>query len=227
MNTQTATAIDLTHSDNSMSELDLTAINRELRNKSPQEIIQWAMTLNKNVFASTSFSPNSAGLLHMVSQLFPEMPVVWVDSGYNVADTYRTAEKIMQQLNLNMHIYIPQITAERRNALMGGIPHPDDDEDLHKEFARQVKLEPFDLAMQDLQGEVWITGIRQNETDFRKSLDIVTIDAKGMIKVAPLFYWSEEKLQSYMDEHQLPSPRHYFDPTKVIDGRECGLHTSV
>ena len=213
--------------DNNMTELDLKAINRDLRDKTPKEIIRWSLSLNKNVFASTSFSPNSAALLHMVTHVSPQMPIVWVDSGYNVADTYRTAEQIMKMLNLNMHIYIPQITAERRNALMGGIPHPDDDEELHQEFARQVKLEPFDLAMKDLQGEVWITGIRHHETEFRKSLDIVSVDNKGLIKVAPLFYWNEQQLQDYMKQHALPSPRHYFDPTKVIDGRECGLHTSI
>lgn len=210
-----------------MNQLNLQQVNAELRDKTPEQIIQWAIDLKKNVFASTSFSPNSAAMLYMITRVAPDMPVVWVDSGYNVADTYRVAEKIMKQLNLNMHIYIPQITAERRNALMGGIPHPDDDEELHKEFARQVKLEPFDLAIQELQGEVWITGIRQDETEFRKTLDIVTIDSKGMIKVAPLFYWTSEQLQSYMDQHDLPSPRHYFDPTKVIDGRECGLHSSI
>lgn len=208
-------------------ESELQQINAELRDKSPQEIIRWTMGLGKRVFTSTSFSPNSAGLLHMISQEASEMPVVWVDSGYNVPDTYRTAEKIINDLQLNMHIYIPEMTAERRNALMGGIPHPDDDETLHKEFSRQVKLAPFDRALQDLQGEVWITGIRRHETEFRNSLDIVTIDQKGTLKVAPIFYWSEERLEDYVEEHGLPTCRHYFDPTKVQDGRECGLHTSA
>lgn len=208
-------------------ELELQQINAELRDKSPTEIIQWALALDKRVFTSTSFSPNSAALLHMIKQAAPGMPVVWVDSGYNVPDTYRTAEKIMEQLQLNMHIYIPEMTAERRNALMGGIPHPDDDEELHREFSRQVKLDPFQKAVEKLQGEVWITGIRRDETEFRKSLDIVTLDEQGMLKVAPLFYWSEETLEDYVMEHDLPSCRHYFDPTKIQDGRECGLHTSA
>ena len=208
-------------------ELNLQAINLELREKTPKEIIEWALNLQKNTFCSTSFSPNSAALLHMVSSIKPELPIIWVDSGYNVADTYRVAENIMDSLKLNMHIHIPEVTAERRNALMGGIPHPDDDEALHKEFARQVKLEPFDKAVASLKGEVWINGIRRHETDFRKTLDIVTLDNKGIIKVAPLFLWSEDKLQNYMEEHQLPSPRHYFDPTKASDSKECGLHLTV
>ena len=208
-------------------ESTLTQLNAELRQKTPQEIIRWALSLEKRVFASTSFSPNSAGMLHMISEVAPELPVVWVDSGYNLADTYRTAEKIMARLSLNMHVYIPQMTAERRNALMGGIPHPDDDEDLHQEFSRQVKLEPFQRAIDDLGPEIWITGIRQQETEFRKSLDILSFDNRGLLRVAPLFYWSEEELENYVREHDLPTCRHYFDPTKVMDGRECGLQTSA
>ncbi|HLS98890.1 MAG: phosphoadenosine phosphosulfate reductase family protein [Porticoccaceae bacterium] len=206
---------------------ELQHLNAQLRDKTPQEIIQWALGLDRRVFASTSFSPNSAGLLHMVKQIAPDMPVVWVDSGYNLPDAYRTAEKIIAELQLDIRVYIPEMTAERRNALMGGIPHPDDDEALHREFTRQVKLEPFQRALNDLKGEIWITGIRQQETEFRKSLDILTLDDRGLLRVAPIFYWTEDQLQAYVDAYNLPSCRHYFDPTKVIDGRECGLHTSA
>jgi phosphoadenosine phosphosulfate reductase len=206
---------------------ELRQLNAQLRNQSPQDIIAWTKGLNRRVFASTSFSPNSAGLLHMVKNVWPELPVIWVDSGYNLSDTYRVAEKIIQDLSLDIRVYIPQMTAERRNALMGGIPHPDDDEALHKEFTRQVKLEPFARAMKDIQGEVWITGIRQQETDFRKNLDILTYDDRGLLRVAPIFYWTDEQLDDYVKAHDLPSCRHYFDPTKVLDGRECGLHTSA
>lgn len=206
---------------------ELEQINAELRDKSPQEIIRWALGLGKQVFTTTSFSPNSAGILHMIQQAEPTMPVVWVDSGYNVPDTYRTAEQIIERLQLNMQIYTPEMTAERRNALMGGIPHPDDNEALHQEFTRQVKLDPFKRALDELQAEVWITGIRQHETEFRKGLDIVTYDKRGILRVAPIFYWTEEQLEDYVGAHELPSCRHYFDPTKAMDGRECGLHTSA
>ena len=75
--------------------------------------------------------------------------------------------------------------------------------------------------------KVWLTGIRQEETEHRKSLDIVSIDKRGIIKVAPIFYWSEEDVEDYMERHELPTCKHYFDPTKVHDGRECGLHTAA
>jgi phosphoadenosine phosphosulfate reductase len=208
-------------------KLDLEQANQALRNQSPAQVIEWAMALEKRTIATTSFAQNSAAMLKLVVESAPELPVIWVDSGYNVPDTYRVAEEIMELLKPNMQIYIPQITAERRNAILGGIPHPDDDPEVHEEFTRQVKLEPFDFALQEHKPEVWISGIRQDETDFRKTLDILSVDNRGILKVAPLFYWTEQDVADYMESQQLPSCRHYFDPTKVLDNRECGLHTSA
>lgn len=207
--------------------LDLQAINAELTDKSPAEIIRWAMSLNKRAMATTSFAPNAAVMLHLLTEHAGDIPIIWVDSGYNVPDTYRVAELLMEQLKPNMQIYIPTMTAERRNAIMGGIPLPDDDPEVHKTFTEQVKLEPFRRAINELQPELWLTGIRREETDFRKTLDIVSWDSRGILKVAPIFHWTEADIDDYMREHNLPSCRHYFDPTKVSDNRECGLHTSA
>ena len=118
------------------------------------------------------------------------------------------------------------MTSERRNAIMGGIPTLEEEE-RHREFTRQVKLEPFARALQAFQPEVWLTGIRREETEYRQSLDIVSVDHRGIVKVAPLFYWPQEAMKAYMERFQLPTCRHYFDPTKVNDGRECGLHTAA
>lgn len=208
-------------------DLDLQKINAQLRDQSAAEIIRWSLSLGRRAIATTSFAPNSAVMLKLVTDCDPSVPVVWVDSGYNVPDTYRTAEQLMDRLKPNMHIYIPAMTAERRNAILGGIPHPDDDPQVHEEFTRQVKLEPFARALGALQPEIWLTGIRQHETEHRKTLDIVSVDNRGILKVAPLFYWSDADIAAFMAEHELPSCRHYFDPTKVADNRECGLHTSA
>jgi len=208
-----------------MTTLDLAALNAELRTRTPQEIIQWALNLGKRTMLTTSFSPNAAVMLHLVSSIDASVPVVWIDSGYNLRDAYVVAERLMKELPLNMHIYTPTMTAERRTALMG-IPSPDEPE-LHAEFTRQVKLEPFARAIETLKPEIWLTGIRRDETEFRKSLDILSWDNRGMLKVAPIFYWSEDEVVKYMEQYQLPTCKRYFDPTKVADHIECGLHTAA
>ena len=206
--------------------LNLDTVNTQLRRASPEHILRWALGLGQRTIATTSFGRNAAVMLHLVSEIDKSVPTVWVDTGYNLRDTYLVAEKLIKQLDLNMHIYSPEMTSERRNALLGGVPMVED-EGLHSEFTRQVKLDPFERALQDLQPEIWLTGLRREETEHRQTLDIVSRDARGIIKVAPLFYWSEQQIEAYMASHQLPTCRHYFDPTKVHDGRECGMHTAA
>lgn len=206
--------------------IDLNSANAALRGASAAAIVQWALALGKPAIATTSMGRNAAVMLHLVSSVDATVPTVWVDTGYNLRDTYVVAERLIRDLTLDIRVYSPLMTSERRNAIMGGIPTVDEEE-RHREFTRQVKLEPFARALADLQPAVWFTGIRREETEHRKTLDIVSVDDRGILKVAPLFYWSEQEVGQYMTQHQLPTCRHYFDPTKVHDGRECGLHTAA
>ena len=206
--------------------MDIEKINQQLHDASATEIVAWALSQGKKTIATTSFGKNAAVMLNVISQVDQTVPTVWVDTGYNLRDTYVVADKLIKRIPLDYHVYSPLTTSERRNAVMGGIPTMDDEE-MHTEFTRQVKLEPFNRAINEWAPEIWITGIRQQETEHRKSLDVLSWDARGILKVAPLFYWSDKQVEEYMKDNELLSCRHYFDPTKVQDGRECGLHTSA
>ena len=206
-----------------LAQLDLAEANAELEGKSPQEIIRWAFELGRRTITTTTFGDHSAVLLHMVSRIQYNAKILWVDTGYNTSATYRFANKLINELDLNIDVFTPDITTARLNVMMGGIPEVDDP--MHEEFTRQVKLDPFKRATDTLKPEVWLTGIRRDQTDFRKSLDIVTRSKEGFIKVAPLLNWIEQDMDAYLAQHQLPNEPDYFDPTKAHETRECGLHT--
>ena len=209
-----------------MLDIDLDSVNASLRDASAEDVVRWALSQNASTISTTSMGKNAAVMLHLVSRVDPNVPVVWVDSGYNLRDTYVVAERLIRDLDLNIHVFSPLMTSERRNAIMGGVPTVDEEE-RHQEFTRQVKLEPFDRALAEFKPDIWLTGIRREETEHRKTLDIVSVDNRGIIKVAPIFNWSDEEIEAYMQRFELPTCRHYFDPTKVHDGRECGLHTAA
>jgi phosphoadenosine phosphosulfate reductase len=203
---------------------DLKTINQQLRALSPEQRVWWAMGLGKRVIASTSFSKGSAAMLNILERAGANFPVVWVDSGYNTADAYRVAQRLIDSYSLQFQIYTPRVSVERRAAL-GGVPAPDSE--AFKVFVEEVKLEPFQRALNELQPDIWITGIRRDETPHRQSLDIVSWDERGLLKVAPIFEWSQAQLEGYLDSLDLPSPASYFDPTKLSEHAECGLHTSA
>lgn len=201
--------------------MDINEINKELNQKSPTEIIQWALSLNKKTVVTTNFRPYEGAILHAVSKVKGDIDVIWCDTGYNTSYTYKHADELIGALNLNIHMYVPQQTEAYRNAMIG---IPDVDSELHKEFTKQVKLEPFKRAMKEHQPEVWFTNLRKNQTAFRNSIDVVSLSADGIIKVSPFYNYSDEELDAYLEAHNIPNESRYYDPTKVLENRECGLH---
>lgn len=204
--------------------MDIAALNSQFANSSPQDIIRHALSLPGKAVVTTHFGPMEAVILHMASQIKPDLQVVWVDHGYNTKATYRCAEKIIHLLKLNVDVFTPRISSARQEAALGGIPNYT--EDSHKTFTENFKLEPFRRAMAAHKPAIWLTALRKEQTEFRQSLTVFTIDNKGVLKVAPLFLWTEAQMRAYLAEHSLPNEDSYYDPTKALENRECGLHTS-
>ncbi len=150
--------------------MDIEKINKELRTKSPEEIVVWALLQANKPIVTTNFRPYEGAILHLVSCMESSINVVWCDTGYNTPNTYRHAEELINQLKLNIDLYVPKQTVAHRDVVLG-IPTIDDPK--HKLFTEQVKLEPFMRAMNTHQPDVWFTNLRKGQTAFRNSIDIV------------------------------------------------------
>ncbi|MDT0677085.1 phosphoadenosine phosphosulfate reductase family protein [Autumnicola musiva] len=204
------------------SEKELKVLNQQLKGITPAEIVQWVISNAEKPVVTTNFRPYEAAILHACVKIDSAIKVIWCDTGYNTPQTYKHAKKVIDLLQLNVKLYTPQQTAAYRDALFGGIPQVDNPQ--HEEFTRQVKLEPFLRAMKQQQPDVWFTNLRKGQTSFRDSIDVLSYSKDGVLKVSPFYHWSDEKLDAYMEEHGLPNEFKYFDPTKVLANRECGLH---
>lgn len=201
--------------------------NQELRGKSPLEITQWAIAQSQgNAIVSTNFRPYEAVVLHLATLAQQNIPVLWVDHGYNRTATYKHAEELGSLLGLNLKAYLPKITSAHRDSIDGPIPTPEDEEGL-KKFSALMKLEPFQRGMRELAPSVWITALRKVQNPNRAELDIISVDSNfGALKISPVFYLSDEEMESYLTEHHLPNEWDYFDPAKADEKRECGLHAA-
>lgn len=196
--------------------------NRELEHASPEQIIGWALAHAERPLLTTSFGPQAGVLLHAVLSLDPSVPVLWVDHGFNTNATYRFAKALIERFNPELHIYAPKHSSAWILSQLGGVPDLQDPQ--HTEFVEQVKLEPFERALQELQPDVWLTGIRRDETAHRRSLSIISEGRPGLTRVAPFFHYGEEQMEDYLRAHGVASESNYFDPTKGLANRECGLH---
>ncbi len=210
-----------------MTTTDLTNWNRELRGQSPLEIVRWAVArAGGRAIVSTNFRPYEAAILHVATRVQPDLPVLWVDHGYNRPATYRHAEALRARLHLNLKPFLPRLTPAHRDALHGPIPTTEDEAGL-KQFSALMKLEPFQRGMRELAPTVWITALRAGQNPNRAGLDIVSLDQNfGALKLSPFFHATDADLEAYLAAHQLPNEWDYFDPAKADEKRECGLHAA-
>lgn len=201
--------------------MDIKSVNQELDTKSPYEIIKWALEKSEKSVLTTNFRPYEVAILHAVTQVQPSIKVIWCDTGYNTPNTYRHAHELITLLDLNIQTYVPRHSTGYRDVVMG---IPELDTPAHDLFTQEVKLEPFKRAMNEHQPAVWFTNLRKGQTAFRDEIGVVSKSADGILKVSPFYHYSDSELDVYLEEHNLPNEFNYFDPTKGLANRECGLH---
>lgn len=201
--------------------LDLARVNAELGRDAPG-LVRWALGLNQPAIVTTNFRPFEAVILHLVTQVQRDVPVIWMDNGYNTEATYRYADEVARLLKLNLRTYLPLRSRAHREALEGPAPALDDPR--HAAFTEEVKLEPFARALRETAPRVWFTALRASDSAVRAQMQPVSVNPDGLIKVAPLLHWTPRDLHQYCQAHGLPNNFDYVDPTKGEAQRECGLH---
>lgn len=205
-------------------------LNAAVANFTPEQVIRHVLEqVEGRAVVTTNFRPYEAVILHLVTQVRPDVPVLWIDHGANFPETYRFAEASRKRLNLNLHAYLPKMTSAHWLALHGGsLPMPDEVERV-EDFSRIMKLEPFERGMRELAPEVWITALRREQNPQRAaSLQTVSWDEKFQtLKVNPILDWTPVELEAYLAEHELPNERTYYDPAKGDEKHECGLHARL
>ena len=164
-------------------ELDLAQVNARWGRDAPA-LVEWAVGLGQPTIVTTNFRPFEAVILHLVTRANPQVPVVWMDNGYNTEATYRFADEVTKQLGLNLKIYLPRRSRAHREAVEGATPALHDPR--HAAFTAEVKLEPFARALRETAPQVWFTALRATDTAVRAQMDPVSINPDGLIKVAPL-----------------------------------------
>ncbi|HWN93845.1 MAG TPA: phosphoadenosine phosphosulfate reductase family protein, partial [Methylomirabilota bacterium] len=86
-----------------MTADQISKANSELRHKPAFDVVKWAIAqANGRAIVSTNYRPYEAVVLHLVTQVQADIPVLWVDHGYNRAATYQHAEEVKRLLKLNI-----------------------------------------------------------------------------------------------------------------------------
>ena len=218
--------------------------NHFLSKISPSSRVEWARdNFPEKLIMSTSFGIQSAVMLHMVTQKIPNIPIVFIDTGYLFEETYIFAEELTKTLNLNLYTYSSPILPIEQEKKYGKLW----EQGLNglNKYNYINKIEPMERAIKDLEAKAWLAGLRRQQSKSRKNLSILE-DQNQLVKIYPILDWDDHNIDKYLIDHNLPyHPLWYKGYVSVGDWhsssplkpnmnpedtrfngikRECGLH---
>ncbi len=194
---------------------------------------------------TSSFQTDCMVLVHMVTRQRPDIPVLFLDTGYHFAETYEYRDRMAAEWKLNLVNLIPRLTVPEQERQFGILYQSAPDR-----CCGMRKVEPLfaGLAAYD----VWFTALRREQSPTRANLKTVDGFAlpggKALTKVSPLADWTARDVWAYLREHGIPPLPLYdhgftsigcepcttvpLDPDNPRSGRwagqklECGIHIS-
>jgi phosphoadenosine phosphosulfate reductase len=199
---------------------------------------------NARACLTSSFQAEDMAVAHLLRRRIPDVPVVFLETGYHFAATYEYRDRMTKEWSLNLVNALPEQTvAEQESAF--GILHVSDPTkccQLRKVEPLMRSLEPFDL---------WFTGLRREQSPTRKNLKKVELHrlptGKTLWKVSLLADWNWAQVWDYSNANGIPHLPQYdkgylsigcepctalpADPNNPRSGRwggnklECGIHT--
>lgn len=219
-------------------------VSRDLEQATAEERVRWAIeTFGDGLVMTTSFGIQSAVMLHLVTRIAPQIPVIFIDTGYLFPETYRFARDLTERLQLNLKKFVPAMTAAEQEALHGKLWEQGLDGLKRYNFIN--KVEPMERAVRELGATAWLAGLRRTQASTREALRVVQNQNK-ITKVHPIIDWDDRRVYRYLTDNKLPyhplweqgyvSVGDWHSTSKLLDGmseedtrfgglkRECGLH---
>jgi phosphoadenosine phosphosulfate reductase len=223
--------------------LDVDAANRELAAAPPQEILAWTWRrFQPKVILTCSFQHDGVVLAHMLRDVAPDVPVVFIDTGFHFPETLAYRDEIRRRFGIAL-VELDPIMPRDAFAAKHGLDLYARDPDL---CCHINKVEPLKRFLPGVRA--WINGRRRDQAGTRQGIRIVEGFQNDLYKVNPVATWTSRDTFSYMERHGIPT-HPLFDKgyasigcapcTRPVvpgenerDGRwagtnkvECGLHT--
>lgn len=196
----------------------------------------------KSCFVSSSFQSHSLPLLHLISRFQPGIPVYFLNTGFHFPETMSFRHEIADRFQLNIIDVVSPVSKSGQRDEQGKfffVNNPD-----HCCYLNKVL--PMEPILQ--QHDVWINGVRRDQTKFRSTLKEEETLAGGKLRYHPMLDWTSKMIYDYRKEHHLPEhpleaqgylsigcmpcTRSFAETQEIRSGRwagqskeECGIQT--
>ncbi|MDB4353753.1 phosphoadenylyl-sulfate reductase [Akkermansiaceae bacterium] len=166
------------------------------------ERIAWLYeTFGDRVVASSSFGLQAAVMLNLIAKNAPQIPIIFVDTGYLFSETYAYIEELKSQLDVDIRHYVPRQTAAHQEAIYGKLW--EQGAEGNQKYATINKVEPMNRAIQEIGGDIWLSGLRRSQSSTRANRQLAE-QQSSTLKVYPILDWADAQVASYFYENNLP-----------------------
>jgi phosphoadenosine phosphosulfate reductase len=196
-----------------------------------------------DVCLTCSFQAEDVLLLKLALELRPQLPTLFLDTGYHFAETYAYRDRIAREWNVRLINLLPLTTVAEQEAQHGLLYQSSPDQ-----CCAARKVEPLFRAVANY--KVWITGLRREQAKTRAALEesaLFTLPGgKEVLKLSPLAHFTTADVWHACEEFGIPLLPLYargyssigcepctslpLDPGDARSGRwagrkvECGIH---
>ena len=225
---------------------DFTSEDAALATLSATERVAWAVErFGDGLVMSTSFGLQSAVMLHLVTEVNRDIPIIFVDTGYLFKETYAYAETLRECLGTEPKVYSARLSSAYQEARFGKL-WEQGDEGMNR-YLEMNKVEPMSRALGELGATAWLAGLRREQSEERAGRGFIEC-RNDVAKVYPILDWSSQRTYRYLRENDLPghpladepydSLGDWHSTRKLESGvgaedarhggkRECGLHLDL
>lgn len=197
-----------------------TAVQLSLEEKieALKKLVEEQSQLATNPVLTCSFQAEDMVVLHAVREVFPQIPVLFLDTGYHFDEVYAYRDEMAKAWNLNLVNILPAQTVAEQEAQFGILYQsaPDRCCGLRKVQPLFAALEPYDF---------WFTGLRREQSKSRAELQIVDTfklpTGKTIEKVSPLALWTTRDVWHYAARYEIPLLSLYDKGYSSIGCRPC------
>ncbi len=153
------------------------------------------------IVASTSFGLQAAVMLKLIKEHAPEIPVVFIDTGYHFDETYHYAVTLTELLDLDIRIYRSKWSPAWQEAVHGKLW--EQGEKGMESYGLMNKVEPMNRAIEELGARVWLSGLRRCHSRSRSDRAYAEQQSRTM-KAYPILDWCDDKVTEFFETAKLP-----------------------
>ncbi len=187
-----------------LPEEELVALNLAFEDAHPREILSWALETSglERIALASAFQSEGTVVMHLATQIRPRIPILFLETGYQFAETLAFKQQMTERLNLNVVDLYGEYTVERQAKEFGPRLFESDPE----RCCELNKVQPMFEALRGF--DAWVTALRRDSSPTRANAPFVEqyeIETdRWMVKVNPMATWTHRDVWNYLKEHDLP-----------------------